>query len=793
MRLRTRIAFTFLALLGAVIGAALFAVSAANQANAEREITRQLELGRLVFERALDSNRRQLTQAAQVLSADFGFREAVATHDADTIGSALENHGARIGASLVELVSLDGKVIATAGSNMQVGAPFAHRELLEHRDGTAGRTAIAVENGRVYQLVMLPIRSPLPVAWIVMGFALDETAVKELAAVTGLDVTLAMRTPQGWNAAATSLSGSSVRQALAEISAASDAPVSDLVTRSLSLAPDAAVPVTAVLSRSLAEAREPFDRLRERLVLIALICVSLSAVAVFWLARNITRPLKALTSAIEAIRGGRYDAPLVVERRDELGTLAEGLQLMQKAVDSRDRDIRTLAYTDRLTGLMNRTAFTDDLNGALTRADQPVAVALVNLRRFRRINECLGYGIGDAVLKQVASRLSEAPAIASQWARVGADHFAAFTPLGPGASLEQWGSQLLQRLARPVEVSEQPIDISAVVGLACAPRDSNNADDLMRCADLAVERARRENVSLRAYDAGLRVATRDQLSLLGELQRAIDGNELVLAFQPKLNLQSGELVGAEALMRWRHPTRGLLMPAAFIPFAEQAGFIRKITRWALREGAMVGAAWAREGRPLNLSVNISADDLSDAQLDGHLRDVLVESRMPSELLTLELTESGFIGDPDQALLRLHTLKIQGVMLSIDDFGTGYSSLSYLTRMPVDELKIDRSFVSAISGSPEATAVVQAAIEMGHSLGLSIVAEGIEDRGTAADLASLGCDVGQGYVYAKPMLLADFEAWRRAHDSATARVPEVQPTDTVVTRLRPRARRTNRPG
>ncbi len=788
MKLRTRIAFTFLALLGAVIGAALFAVSAANQSNAEREITRQLEVGRLVFERALDGNRRQLSQAAQVLAADFGFRDAVATHDADTIGSALETQGARIGAGLVELVSLDGKVLATAGSNMQIGAPFGHRELLEHRDGTAPRTAIAVENARVYQLVMVSIKSPLPVAWIVMGFQLDEPAVRELASVTGLDVTLAMRTPEGWRAAATSLSDKGVRQALAELGPTPGAAGTDLLTRSLLLAPDAAVPVTAVLSRSLAEALEPFDRLRERLVLIALVCVSLGAVAVFWLARNITRPLLALTSAIEAIRGGRYDAPLVVERRDELGTLAEGLQLMQQAVDSRDRDIRTLAYTDRLTGLMNRTAFTDALGGALASADQPIAVALVNLRRFRRINECLGYGIGDAVLKQVASRLSEAPTIATQWARVGADHFAAFTPLGPGASLEKWGSQLLQRLARPVAVSEQPIDISAVVGLACAPNDSNNADDLMRCADLAVERARRENVALRAYDAGLRAATRDQLSLLGELQRAIDGNELVLAFQPKLNLQSGELVGAEALMRWRHPVRGLLMPGAFIPFAEQAGFIRKITRWALHEGALVGSAWARAGKPLNLSVNISADDLADAQLDGHLREVLIESRMPSELLTLELTESGFIGDPDQALLRLHTLKTQGVMLSIDDFGTGYSSLSYLTRMPVDELKIDRSFVSAISGSPEATAVVQAAIEMGHSLGLSIVAEGIEDRGTAADLASLGCDVGQGYVYAKPMLLADFEAWRLAHDSAKAGIPEIQPTDTVVTRLRPRARR-----
>ncbi len=792
MQLRTRIALTFLALLGAVIGAALFAVSAANQSNAEREITRQLEVGRLVFERALESNRRVLTQAAQVLTADFGFKDAVATNDADTIGSTLETQGLRIGATLMELISLDGNVVATAGSKSQVGAPFKHRELLT-RPGTGGaRTAIEVEDGHVYQLVMVTVNSPLPVAWIVVGFELDAASVKELAAVTDLDVTIAVKTPTGWNAAATSLPPGGLTQALASL-ASPDTARGDLLTRSLALAPDAAVPVSAVLSRSLAEALRPFDRLRERLVLIALVCVSLSSVAVFWLARNITRPLQALTSAIEAIRGGRYDAPLVVERRDELGTLAEGLQLMQKAVDSRDRDIRTLAYTDRLTGLMNRTAFTEALGSALSREGEAVAVALVNLRRFRRINECLGYGIGDAVLTQVAGRLSEAPAIAAQWARVGADHFAAFTPLGPGASLEQWGAQLLRRLARPVEVSEQPIDISPVIGLACAPTDSDNSDDLMRCADLAMERARRENVALRVYDASLRVATRDQLSLLGELQRAIDGGELALALQPKLNLQSGELVGAEALIRWQHPTRGLLMPGAFIPFAEQAGFIRKITRWALREGALIGSAWARAGMPLSLSVNISADDLADPQLDSHLREVLAETRMPSELLTLELTESGFIGDPDKALLKLQTLKTQGVMLSIDDFGTGYSSLSYLTRMPVDELKIDRSFVSAIAGSPEATAVVQAAIEMGHSLGLSIVAEGIEDRGTAADLASLGCDVGQGYVYAKPMLREAFDAWRLAHDATAARIPEIQPTDTVVTRLRPRARRSRSPG
>jgi diguanylate cyclase len=792
VRLRTRIAVTFLFLLGAVLGAALLAVSIANRSNAEREITRQLEVGGMVFARALDSNRRQLVQAAQVLAADFGLREAIATHEADTIGSTLENHAARIGASLVEVVSLEGNVLATTG-HLPLGAPFAHRGLLLRSDDGSRRTGIAVEGDRVYQLVAVPVRAPLPIAWIVMGFALDEASVKELAAVTGLDVTLARQVGADWRATATSLPTAGIPAALGALGGRDATRDADLLSRFLPLAAAGEPPVTAVLSRSLAEARKPFDRLRQELVLIAIASLSLSAIAAFWLARNITRPLKALTAAVADIRGGRYDTPVVVERRDELGTLAEGLQLMKQAVESRDREIRTLAYTDRLTGLSNRAAFTTSLAASLGTCDPPIGVALINLRRFRRINECLGYAIGDAVLKQVATRLAEAPPLAAQLARVGADNFAVFTPLGPGATLEAWGVQLLERLARPLEVSAQSIDIDTVVGLACAPADSIDSDDLLRCADLAAERARTEHVALRIYDASLHVVGREQLSLLGELQRAIDANELVLAFQPKLRLQTGELVGAEALLRWRHPVRGLLMPAAFIPFAEQAGFIRKLTRWALREGARTASGWARAGRPLNLAINISADDLADGQLDGHLREALLETGLPARLLTLELTESGLITDPERALRRVDALKAQGIKLSIDDFGTGYSSLSYLTRMPVDELKIDRSFVSSIAGSPEATAVVQAAIEMGHSLGLSVVAEGIEDKATAADLAALGCDVGQGYMYAKPMLLEDFERWWSAHVPEAVGVAVLAPTDTVISRLRPRIRLASRTG
>jgi diguanylate cyclase len=781
MQLRTRIALTFLALLGGVLGVALLAVEAANRANAEREITHQLEVGGLVFERVLDANRRQLAQAAQVLASDFGLREAIATHDAETIASTLENHGARIGASLAELVSLDGRVLANSGSNAAIGSPFGHPELIAG-DGRGRRSTIAVENDRLYQLVMVPVRSPLPVAWIVMGFALDEGSVKELAAVTGLDVTLALKREDGWHPVATTL-------ATPPLASFSGAPGSgDLLTRLMPLAGEGAVPVSAVLSRSLIEARKPFDRLRSGLVLIALASLSLSAIAAFWLARNITRPLKTLTEAVARMQSGRYDAPLGIARRDELGTLAAGLERMQQAVDARDREIRTLAYSDRLTGLQNRTAFTAGLVSQLAQREQPVAVALINLRRFRRINECLGYAIGDAVLKQVADRLGEAPPIAAELARVGADHFAACTPLGPGATLERWGSEILERLARPVEVAAQPIDIDTVVGLSSAPSDSLDADELIRCAALAAERARREHLPLTVYDASLQVASREQLSLLGELQRAIDGDELVLALQPKIALRSGELVGAEALLRWRHPERGMLPPAAFLPFAEQAGFIRKLTRWTLGEGARIAAGWVREGRPLNLAINISADDLADEQLDRRLRELLAATHLPSGLLTLELTETGLIRDPERALKAVDALKAQGIKLSIDDFGTGYSSLSYLTRMPVDELKIDRSFVSAIAGSPEATAVVQAAIEMGHSLGMSVVGEGIEDRATARDLAALGCDVGQGYGYAKPMLLDDFEAWRCSHVAAEAGVPEPAPTDTVVSRLRPKSLR-----
>jgi diguanylate cyclase (GGDEF)-like protein len=753
--LRTRIALTFAFLLAAVLAAGLSAVWIANHASAKREVNRQLDVGSLVFSRLLESNRRQLTQAAQAVAADYAFREAVATRDTGTIASVLENSGARIGAALVVLTSMDDRVIAAFGSHVTAGTSFPIAALQRDAASGDGTASVMVDNGKIYQVVTVEVKSPVPVARIAMGFELDKNAADELASITGLQVTLSVRSDGVWKDVVTTAAAGSAR-------------VSDMVMRQIKMSSLGKTQVVATLSRSLAEAYAPFEHLTNILFLIAVVnLVGFAWAAAVWIARNITRPLQDLTRSVDQMRNGVYDVPLTVQRRDEIGVLAEGLQLMQAAVKSRDQSIRRLAYEDQLTGLMNRTAFNAALGEALNDAKGAcVAIAVINLHRFRRINEHLGYSVGDAVLTNVAARLAAVLTANSALARLAADQFAAFTTLGNGSGLQAWGTSLLMALGEPILVEAQPIDISATIGLAMTAGDVPLPDDVLRRADLALERARREKRPVAIYEETLKPAARDQLSLLGELAHAVEHDELRLYFQPKIDMATNRVAGAEVLLRWQHPTRGLLTPDAFVPFAEQTGFIRRITRWVLDRAIAQGASWHRAGKPLPVAVNVSADDISDLRLDSRVASLLTRHQLPPSLLTLELTESGFIDDPNRALRMLDALGALGVNLSIDDFGTGYSSLSHLARMPVHEVKIDRSFVQGLESDIEFAAVVRSAIDMGHSLGLKVVAEGIESETAAQRLRDFGCDIAQGYLYARPMPLEKLEAWLEGK----ARVP-----------------------
>jgi diguanylate cyclase (GGDEF)-like protein len=743
LALRNRIALTFLLLLAAVLGAALFAVSAANRSNARREVQRQLDVGGSVFMRLLESNRRLLTQAAQAVAADYGFREAVAARDTDTLVSALANSGARIGAGMVVLTSLDGRVIAAVGSHAAPGSQFDSS--VRHDASTERATRVMVEDGSIYQMVSVEVRSPVPVARISMGFRLDEKAARELADITGLGVRLSRPMGDHWIDVVNTVPSRESRG-------------DEVAERRIVISTTPGNEVEATLSRSLADARAPFERLTNRLFLIAGVSLIGFGWAAFWIARNITRPLRELTASVDQIRAGSYDVALTLNRHDELGVLAEGLELMQGAVRSRDQSIRRLAYEDTLTGLMNRTAFNAALGEELSRAQGgTVAVAVINLLRFRRINEHLGYSVGDEILTTIARRLASLPSMNSAVARLAADEFAAFTRLTDASDLNSWGISLLAALSDPVLVENQPIDISATVGLALKENADSRADDLLRFADLAVERARRHKHALALYKNSLGPAAREQLSLLGELRHAVEHDELRLFFQPKMELSTGRVAGAEVLIRWQHPTRGLLVPADFIPFAEQTGFIRQLTRWTLEHSIARGTEWHRAGRTVPLAVNISADDI-DVRLDARLASLLTKYALPPSLLTLELTESSFIDDADRALRILTAVAALGVSLSIDDFGTGYSSLSLLGRMPVHEMKIDRSFLQSMESDADAGSMVRSAIDMGHSLGLKVVAEGIETAAAAAQLRQFGCDIGQGYWFGKPMPADAFEAW-----------------------------------
>jgi len=770
VQLRTRIALTFSFLLTVALATALVVVSLANQDIKERTVSREVRNFRSAFEALLEANRRQLTEAAHSVTDDFAVKQQIALRDSATLVSTLENGACRIAranlpsdasstpgcdealeASRIDgvmsvLTAVNGSVMASYGSQLEPGQKFPHLD--EILASPRGQSAFMVVHGRLYQLVVVEVRSPLRVAWLIMGFELGRKTIGDLRRNSLLDVTLRIVTQRGW-----------VRvQSTAPADAAGDEkfwvdPLNLSDIAQMQLAP------TRVL---LDQAKQPFDELRNKLEWLALLSLLATAGAAFWLARNITRPLENLTKAVDRIRAGRYDTKVPVERNDELGTLAEGLQVMQAEVLHRDQRIRRLAFQDGVTGLMNRTAFVEALTAALAIPGRPIAVAVFNLHRFRRINENLGYDVGDAVLRQVAGRLATAggtPAReGSGVARLGADEFAAMTPLDDQADARSWGARLLSSLSDPVVVDTQPIDITATVGVAVTPDDASQADELLVCADLALQNARSEKRGLALYRSSLKLATRDQLSLLGELNQAIERDELQLYFQPKVELATGRVAGAEVLMRWQHPSRGLLGPAAFIPFAEHTGFICRITQWAVDRAVRQAALWHRAGSSLPIAVNISTDDLADVQLDLRIATALKFHGLPPNLLTLEVTESGFIDNPDRALQMLDTLATLGVQLSIDDFGTGYSSLSHLARMPVNEVKIDRSFVIGLEADEEFTTVVRSAIEMGHNLGLKVVAEGIETESSAERLRAMHCDIAQGYLYAKPMSAGALEQW-----------------------------------
>jgi len=424
--------------------------------------------------------------------------------------------------------------------------------------------------------------------------------------------------------------------------------------------------------------------------------------------------------------------------------------------------LRHQAMHDSLTDLPNRMMLFDRLEQAIDRAREQrtvVALLVMDLDRFKEVNDTFGHHFGDVLLRQVAFRLRNQLGVNDTVARLGGDEFAIVLPDAADANGAATSARnILNTLQQPFVVEAQVLEVGASIGIALYPLHGTDARMLLRRADVAMYAAKQGQGGYAFHREDHEPRSAESLSLVVEMRHAIERNEFELYYQPKLHLRSGLVTRAEVLIRWNHPQRGLLPPSVFIPIAERTGLIRPMTDWLLDRAMQQCRAWQDEGVPLHVAVNISAKSLLEQTLPSKVNAVLTKWGVDPRFLKIEITESSIMADPAHALAILSMLQSMGVRLSVDDFGTGYSSLTHLRELPIDEIKIDKSFVSGMNGSDADAAIVRTVIDLAHNLGKQVCAEGVEDEATWARLREMGCDLAQGYWISKPLSAREMLQW-----------------------------------
>jgi diguanylate cyclase (GGDEF)-like protein len=480
------------------------------------------------------------------------------------------------------------------------------------------------------------------------------------------------------------------------------------------------------------------------------------------LARWLVRRIGRLDEGFARLHRGDNHATLEVDFPDELGVMSRRIADLGSAAALRERRIAENALHDPLTGLYNRALLANRIHAMIAnaqRAREPFTVTVIDLDRFKFVNDTLGHAVGDRMLREVGKRLRQTIREGDTAARLGGDEFVLLMP-GNATAARDVAQRVIDAMREPMRTQGQMIDISVSMGIAVFPEHGKDEATLLRHADIAMNRAKREQKGVIVFDRkdALNTPQHAYLTLFGELREALNKGQFVLEYQPKLDLQSGLIVGVEALIRWNHPERGRVPPNDFIPFAEQSGLMRELTRWVVRQGATYAIQLAHEKLKVRVSVNITAADVQEPEFSAYVGQVIQELGVPPGALCLEITESGMVGESPIALKNLNHLAEMGVMLSVDDFGTGYSTLKQLQQLPVHEVKIDRSFVSGMTHSRGNQSIIRATIELAKQLGLSVVAEGVESLAELRALASMGCNEVQGYYVSRPMPAADLPGW-----------------------------------
>jgi diguanylate cyclase (GGDEF)-like protein len=765
---QTRIAGVLALLLLVVVAAVYFAVKTATNRAVENQAQVQLQTGSQVFERLLDLRGRRLQYGLNWLTADLPFRQSVAEGEPAEILAALRRHGTGLTSSEVFVLGLDGKVMVSTLQALTPGQAFPYNDALRQARRSGLQMLIVALDGRPFLLVQQEVVDPAPIALVVMGLPMDEIFASELRSMSNLEVSF-LSVQHGQPGELFSTQPEVFQASIAsDLQAPYINPEAQLnlfhgqryLSQVLPLGNTAdGGEVRVLLQSPLDHALESFAPLDRQFLAIALVVLLVSLAGALFLARRVSRPLNALVQAAGRIGAGDYRTPVRVRSHDEFGLLAQAFNAMQTGIAVRERQLAHNALHDPLTGLPNRALAMERLGSAIS-AGRPVVLLYLGIENYRVINEGYGPEGVEEMLREASRCLLSSLSASDTAARITGSEFLLLLENTEIDRVVALADRLYGLLIEPQRIGGDELRHEVSIGIAAYPADGQQVEELISRAAIARHDAAAFPGYLQIYQQDRDLAHQRQISLIRDLRRAPAEGELYLCYQPKLDLHHGHVSQAEALLRWEHPTLGLVSPAEFIPLAERTGSMGNLTHWVIEEAIRQLAEWDVRGLQVQLSVNISVDDLADDGLALRVTELLAHYRVSARQLIFEITESAIMHNPVQALSVLEQLRGCGISLSVDDFGTGYSSLAQLQRLPVQELKIDQSFVRNLDSTSGDGVIVRSTIEMSHNLGLKVVAEGVEFEPSLKLLKLWKCDTAQGYLISRPLNAMAFEMWMR---------------------------------
>ena len=770
--LHARIGLFSLALFLAVQIPTLIMAYRGNNEVANERLSADLDHGTRTFRRVLDERGAQLALATRVLASDFAFRKALAVAEPATIQSALENHAARLRADFGLVLSPRRAVVASTGT-ATAGSPQLLASVAPEADESAGRSIILAFDRRLVQIAVVPVLAPDPVGWAAFGWDLDQRAANDLKQLVDVEITFLSASDTGAIQVSASTLPAALHEEIRQHVVGATLLTTDMRTVELggetyasnAIALDDRRPPRAIVltHQSVNKASAPFRKFTDLLTTLSIVGILGCVLGSSMLAGAIARPIRSLTAMTESMRAGDVGAHVSGKLTGELQGLADSFNRLIDSLRKRDAEVLQLAYFDGLTGLSNRVGFVKAASHRLSAAGNDVfaAVALLDIASSAQINSVLGHEVGDEVIRAVATKLRDALPESDLIARFGSDNFAVLLIKDSEKKLESTLKHLITQFDAPLHVVKQAIDVRMNVGWAQLRDDGFDLATVMRRADMALNVAKTKQLPVLRFNHAMEATTHTHFALLSDLKLAVTQHQLALYYQPKLSMH-GDAVGLEALLRWNLPLLGLILPDAVIGIAEQTGAVREVTRYVVAEAVQQLRRWSDDGLKKPVAVNISARDLQDDSFPRFVAEKLTASGVHASLLRFEITERALLDNLDAAAQTLRALQQIGIRVSLDDYGTGYATLTHISQLPVSELKIDRSFVTGLTPDTRNYAIVLSTVEMGHRLGMNIVAEGVETLAELDALRQSGCDEVQGYYFSKPLAARDVQQWMRDH-------------------------------